>query len=260
MAKIDSKSAAEAILEHKKVLGHYEHKVFYIQEFVDKPGRDIRVLATDGEPVAAMTRSSDHWLTNAAKGGETDDFGLDDKALELVEQASDAVGGGLLGVDLMEVDLAVWRREIGYVPQENLLLHSSVRRNVTLGDDSVPEEEVERALRSAGAWEIIQAMEQGGDTVVGERGTRLSSGQRQRIMIARALLWHPRLLILDEATSSLDPDSDRAIAATLRELAGELTVVVVAHHSALTELADRVHRVERGGIAEEAPGASVSAS
>ncbi len=103
MAKIDSKSAAEAILEHKKVLGHYEHKVFYIQEFVDKPGRDIRVLATDGEPVAAMTRSSDHWLTNAAKGGETDDFELDDRALELVEKASDAVGGGLLGVDLMEV-------------------------------------------------------------------------------------------------------------------------------------------------------------
>jgi [lysine-biosynthesis-protein LysW]--L-2-aminoadipate ligase len=103
MAKIDSKSAAEAILEHKKVLGHYEHKVFYIQEFVDKPGRDIRVLATDGEPIAAMTRTSDHWLTNAAKGGETNDFELDDKALELVETASDAVGGGLLGVDLMEV-------------------------------------------------------------------------------------------------------------------------------------------------------------
>ncbi len=103
MAKIDSKSAAEAILEHKSVLGHYEHKVFYIQEFVDKPGRDIRVLATDGEPVAAMTRSSEHWLTNAAKGGETDGFELDETALELVEKASEAVGGGLLGVDLMEV-------------------------------------------------------------------------------------------------------------------------------------------------------------
>jgi [lysine-biosynthesis-protein LysW]--L-2-aminoadipate ligase len=103
MAKIDSKSAAEAILEHKATLGHYEHKVFYIQEFVDKPGRDIRVLATDGEPIAAMTRSSDHWLTNAAKGGDTDGFELDDTALELVEKASDAVGGGLLGVDLMEV-------------------------------------------------------------------------------------------------------------------------------------------------------------
>ena len=103
MAKIDSKSAAEAILEHKETLGHYEHKVFYVQEFVDKPGRDIRVLATDGEPVAAMVRSSDHWLTNAAKGAETDTFELDDRALELVEEASDAVGGGLLGIDLMEV-------------------------------------------------------------------------------------------------------------------------------------------------------------
>ncbi len=104
MAKIECESAAEAILEHKATLGHYEHKVFYVQEYVDKPGRDIRVLATDGEPVAAMVRSSDHWLTNAAKGAETDEFELDDEAKELVEKASDAVGGGLLGVDLMETD------------------------------------------------------------------------------------------------------------------------------------------------------------
>ncbi|SFF76051.1 [lysine-biosynthesis-protein LysW]---L-2-aminoadipate ligase [Halopelagius inordinatus] len=102
MAKVESESAAEAILEHKATLGHYQHKVFYVQEFVEKPGRDIRVLAVDGEPVAAMTRSSDHWLTNAAKGGEVESFELDDRALELVEKASDAVGGGLLGVDLME--------------------------------------------------------------------------------------------------------------------------------------------------------------
>ena len=103
MAKIDTRDAAEAILEHKATLGHYEHKVFYIQEFVEKPGRDIRVLAVDGEPIASMTRSSDHWLTNAAKGGETAEFELDDRARELVEKASAAVGGGLLGVDLMEV-------------------------------------------------------------------------------------------------------------------------------------------------------------
>jgi [lysine-biosynthesis-protein LysW]--L-2-aminoadipate ligase len=102
MAKLDSRSAAEAVLEHKEVLGHYEHKVFYVQEFVEKPGRDIRVLATDGEPVAAMVRSSDHWLTNAAKGADTDAFELDDEARELVAEASEAVGGGLLGVDLME--------------------------------------------------------------------------------------------------------------------------------------------------------------
>ena len=102
MAKIDSRDAAEAILEHKATLGHYEHKVFYVQEFVEKPGRDIRVLATDGKPVAGMARSSDHWLTNAAKGAETEPFELDDTVRDLVSAASDAVGGGLLGVDLME--------------------------------------------------------------------------------------------------------------------------------------------------------------
>ncbi|AXR79790.1 Glutathione synthase/glutaminyl transferase/alpha-L-glutamate ligase [Natrarchaeobaculum sulfurireducens] len=104
MAKIDSPDAAEAILEHKATLGHYEHKIFYVQEFVEKPGRDIRVVATDGEPIAAMVRSSDHWITNAAKGAETDVFEVDDEARELVENASDAVGGGLLGIDLMETE------------------------------------------------------------------------------------------------------------------------------------------------------------
>jgi len=103
MAKIDSRSAAEAVLEHKATLGHYEHKVFYVQEFVEKPGRDIRVVATDGEPVAAMTRTSEHWLTNAAQGGEVAEYDVGDRVAELVERASEAVGGGLLGVDLMEV-------------------------------------------------------------------------------------------------------------------------------------------------------------
>jgi [lysine-biosynthesis-protein LysW]--L-2-aminoadipate ligase len=102
MAKIDTRSAAEAILEHKETLGHYEHKVFYVQEFVEKPGRDIRVVATDGVPVAAMTRSSDHWLTNAAQGATAEPFELDDEVRDLVERASRAVGGGLLGIDLME--------------------------------------------------------------------------------------------------------------------------------------------------------------
>ncbi|MFB6298725.1 MAG: lysine biosynthesis protein LysX [Halobacteriales archaeon] len=102
IAKIDSRDAAEAILEHKETLGGYEHKVFYLQEFIDKPGRDIRVLSADGEPIAAMLRSSDHWLTNAARGATTEPFTVTDRVRMLVKQASDAVGGGLLGVDLME--------------------------------------------------------------------------------------------------------------------------------------------------------------
>jgi [lysine-biosynthesis-protein LysW]--L-2-aminoadipate ligase len=102
MAKVESRSAAEAILEHKATLGHYEHKVFYVQDFVAKPGRDLRVVAADGVPIAGMARSSEHWLTNAAKGASTEEFDVDEEARELVERASAAVGGGLLGIDLME--------------------------------------------------------------------------------------------------------------------------------------------------------------
>ncbi|MFB6177316.1 MAG: RimK family alpha-L-glutamate ligase [Halobaculum sp.] len=102
MAKLDTRSAAEAVLEHKATLGHYEHKVFYVQQFVDKPGRDLRILTLDGEPVAGMARSGDHWLTNAKRGAETDTFEIDAEAEALARAAADAVGGGLLGVDLME--------------------------------------------------------------------------------------------------------------------------------------------------------------
>lgn len=129
MAKIDSRDAAEAILEHKATLGHYEHKVFYVQEFVEKPGRDIRVLAIDGEPVAAMARSSDHWLTNAAKGAETDVFELDEEAKDLVQDASGAVGGGLLGVDLMETGDSYTVHEVNHTV-EFKALDSAVETDV----------------------------------------------------------------------------------------------------------------------------------
>jgi L-2-aminoadipate N-acetyltransferase (EC 2.3.1.-) len=102
MAKIDSRDAAEAILEHKAVLGHYEHKVFYLQEYIDKPDRDLRVVVTDGEPIAAMARSGDHWITNAAVGAETTPYTMSETVADLAAAASAAVGGGLLGVDLME--------------------------------------------------------------------------------------------------------------------------------------------------------------
>ena len=118
MAKLESRSAAEAVLEHKETLGHYEHKVFYVQEFVEKPGRDIRVVATDGEPVAAMVRSSDHWLTNAAKGADVESFKLDETARDLVARASEAVGGGLLGVDLMETGVDESSEPTGYTVHE----------------------------------------------------------------------------------------------------------------------------------------------
>ena len=118
MAKIDSRNAAEAILEHKEQLGHYEHKVFYIQEFVEKPGRDLRVVAADGDPIGAMARSSEHWLTNAARGAETSAFELDPAVRDLVARASDAVSGGLLGVDLMETGVDDDGQPGGYTVHE----------------------------------------------------------------------------------------------------------------------------------------------
>jgi [lysine-biosynthesis-protein LysW]--L-2-aminoadipate ligase len=125
MAKLESRSAAEAVLEHKDTLGHYEHSVFYVQEYVEKPGRDVRVLAADGEPIAAMTRSGDHWLTNAAKGGEVNALDVDDELAALVEAASDAVGGGLLGVDLMETGGGYTVHEVNHTVEFKALNEAS---------------------------------------------------------------------------------------------------------------------------------------
>ncbi len=147
---------------------------------------------------------------------------------------------------LDELDPKQWRRMIGYVPQENLLLHDTVLNNVTLGDKDLSEADAERALHEAGAWDFVSAMNAGMRTMVGERGAKLSGGQRQRIMIARALVHRPRLLILDEATSALDPESERAIARSLASLRGELTILAISHQPALVKSADVVYRLEQG--------------
>ncbi len=147
---------------------------------------------------------------------------------------------------LAEIDLRNWRKMIGYVPQDTLLLHDSVRINVTLGDPALNEEDVVHALRAAGAWDFVRAMPHGMDSSVGERGGKLSGGQRQRIAVARALVTRPRLLILDEATSALDPDSEMAIGRTLQELSGNLTIIAISHQPALAKSADRAYRLQDG--------------
>jgi len=150
------------------------------------------------------------------------------------------------GIDLSQMNLRAWRRMIGYVPQDNLLLHDTVLYNVTFGDPSLSRADAEWALKAAGAWEFITALPQGIETVVGERGARLSGGQRQRIMIARALVHRPKLLILDEATSALDPKNQRAICRTLAGLKHEVTILAISHQPAMVEIADRVYQLEGG--------------
>jgi ATP-binding cassette subfamily C protein len=149
-------------------------------------------------------------------------------------------------IELNMVDLKAWRRKIGYVPQETLLLHDSVYANITLGDAELSEGDVKNALRDSGAWDFVKEMTEGIHTIVGERGSRISGGQRQRITIARALVHKPELLILDEATSALDPDSEAAIFQTLRQLVDKLTIIAISHQTALLDAADRAYRLEGG--------------
>lgn len=150
------------------------------------------------------------------------------------------------GVPLTEIDLRQWRRAIGYVPQETLLLHESIAHNVSLGDTDIPERDIEDALRAAGAWDFVHSLPGGMHASVGERGGKLSGGQRQRIVIARALVRRPQLLILDEATSALDGESAEAVRQTLQQLRGSLTILVITHQDLLVDIADRVYRLENG--------------
>jgi len=147
---------------------------------------------------------------------------------------------------LERVDWRAWRRMIGYVPQDTVLLHDSIRSNVTLGDPELTEADAVAALRAAGIWSVVADLPEGIDTIVGERGGKLSGGQRQRVALARALAHKPRVLILDEATSALDPETEAAICRTLEGLRGELTIVAISHQSPLVEVADRVYRMADG--------------
>jgi len=137
---------------------------------------------------------------------------------------------------------------IGYVPQETFLLHDTVLQNVTLGDANLTEADAEEALIAAGAWDFVKALPTGMHSSVGERGAALSGGQRQRIAIARALAHRPRLLILDEITSALDPDSEAAICCTLQWLRGQLTILAISHQPAIVQAAESVYRLERGHV------------
>ena len=154
--------------------------------------------------------------------------------------------------DLQNIDLKQWRKNIGYVPQELVLFHDSIAANISLSDQSISTEDVELAIKRAGAAEFIASLPDGLKTDVGEMGGKLSGGQRQRISLARALVKNPKLIILDEVTSALDPETEAEIVHNILELRGRYTIIAITHRPAWTAIADKLYKVEKGHIAEMA--------
>jgi subfamily B ATP-binding cassette protein MsbA len=149
------------------------------------------------------------------------------------------------------MDLRAWRARIGYVAQETVLFHDTIRNNIAWAKPDATEGEIEAAARMANAHEFIMRTPEGYATVVGHRGARLSGGERQRIALARALVTQPRLLILDEATSNLDAESERLVQEAIDSLRARMTIVTVAHRLATVRSADRICVIENGVIVEE---------
>lgn len=143
-----------------------------------------------------------------------------------------------------------WRERIGYVTQEVFLFHDTVRANLRWACPGASDDDLYRALRSAGAAELVSRLPRGLDTVLGDRGARLSWGERQRLALARALLRKPSLLILDEATSNLDPENEQWILRSVEELQGAMAILIISHRSPMVRGADVIHVLEGGRLVE----------
>ena len=152
--------------------------------------------------------------------------------------------------DLASVPFGAWRRAIGYVPQETILFHTTVRDNLTIGKPLATMAEIELAAKRAGADDFISRLLRGYDTIIGDQGVRLSGGQRQRLGIARALLMNPILLLMDEAMSALDAESEAELLSTLEELRKQMGILIVAHRLAAVRTADAIYVIEVGRVVE----------
>ena len=157
------------------------------------------------------------------------------------------------GLRLTQEHLHAWRQQLAYVPQDAYMFPDSVRNNLHWAKPDASDAELWQALEHADAADFVRSLPDGIDTSVGERGVRISGGERQRLALARALLRQPRLLVLDEATSQLDVDSEARIINTLQRLHGSLTVVAIGHREAFKRIADQVVIIDKGRLQVEEP-------
>lgn len=152
------------------------------------------------------------------------------------------------GVPMHEIDIKSWRKQIGFVPQEVALMNDTILNNITLYNNDIEEQAVIEALKKGDAWGFIKDLPEGLQTNVGEHGARFSGGQRQRISIARAMVNNPNILILDEPTTALDPQTEDAICNTLKKISESTTVIAISHQTKIAETSHILLKMENGKI------------
>lgn len=154
------------------------------------------------------------------------------------------------GTPLTKENIRAWRKYIGYIPQSPLIINASVRENLSRFHPDATEADMIEALKKSVAWQFVEKLPQGLDTVLGDQGVRLSGGERQRIVLARVLMSKPKLIILDEATSALDYESENAVRDVLKEMRSETAILVIAHRLATVMIADQAVVLENGTVTE----------
>ena len=172
--------------------------------------------------------------------------------MNLIPRFYDTSGGRVLvdGVDVRELKLGQLRRSVSVIFQETFLFSATVAENIAYGRPDARRKEIEESARAAQVHEFVVELEDGYDTVVGERGVTLSGGQKQRIAIARAFLMNPRILILDDATASVDSGTERLIEAAMSGLSAGRTTFVIAHRFSTVQNADQILVMKEGSIVE----------
>lgn len=157
------------------------------------------------------------------------------------------------GIRLSAENLSGWRHDLGYIPQEPLILNATVRENLKRFHPAATQTEMEKALRKASIWDVVEKLPHGMDTVLGDGGIRLSGGERQRIVLARVLLGNPKLIVMDEATSAMDYESEMAVRNAIRNLNEPVTILIIAHRLATVRTANYGLVLENGKITENGP-------
>lgn len=217
-------------VEFKNVSFHYESGQAHVLN-------NINVRVSPGEIIALVGPS----------GAGKSTF------INLIPRFWDPIEGSISidGHDIRELKILSFRKHIGIVPQDTLLFSGTIKDNIAYGKTGATQEDIVRAAKMANAHDFIMALPKGYDALVGEKGYKLSGGERQRIAVARALLRDPRILILDEATSSLDAASERLVQDALEKLMKGRTTFVIAHRLSTVMFADRILVLEKGRIVEE---------